>query len=200
MAAGMGEKYPNAPGFNFVRQRQPAPQRPIWGFHEPTVTAGEAMGPIAQGAGQVLSDPRNSWMGLGPIAGMAAMGRNLGFRGMNLAQSGGFNSSTSTMRRAMPDLLGTPEPDLRSQYMERMGFANQFAKALDAGDESAHQLLKENPELADLARGVMSGQARLQGQVADMMDPLTGGGVPPKWFKPEVPGIAGANARPNTRR
>lgn len=45
-----------------------APAKTPFGFHEPGLVAGEAVGAAAGGALDVLSDPRNAWMGLGPLA------------------------------------------------------------------------------------------------------------------------------------
>lgn len=53
---------------NTIEQLHTKPNQTPWGFHEPTITASEAVGPVASTAGDILSDPRNSWMGFGPIA------------------------------------------------------------------------------------------------------------------------------------
>jgi hypothetical protein len=55
------------------QQDQPAQTAPssVWGFHEPTITAGEGVEAGMKGAGAVLSDPRNAWMGLGPLSAMS---------------------------------------------------------------------------------------------------------------------------------
>ncbi len=44
-----------------------------WGMHEPTLTSSQAVGPAAQGAANVMNDPRNAWMGLGGAVGMAKL-------------------------------------------------------------------------------------------------------------------------------
>jgi len=43
------------------------PANPVFGFHEPGLVVGESVGAAASGAVDVLADPRNAWMGLGPL-------------------------------------------------------------------------------------------------------------------------------------
>ena len=50
----------------------PAAKKVPFGFHEPGVVVGESIGPAAEGAMKVLEDPRNAWLGLGPL-GMTKM-------------------------------------------------------------------------------------------------------------------------------
>ena len=47
-------------------------QRPVWGMNlgQAPLTAGEGAGAALQATGNVLADPRNAWMGLGPLAGV----------------------------------------------------------------------------------------------------------------------------------
>ena len=60
---------------NGLRNYQGAQANPSL-FHEPTMTAASAVGPAMQGGMDVMSDPRNAWMGLGPVA---MMTRPMGF-------------------------------------------------------------------------------------------------------------------------
>jgi hypothetical protein len=116
-----------------------------WGMnHEPTLTASQAVQPALQGAGQVLSDPRNSWMGVGPLAGMALMGK--GIRGAmphvvpgGGPSMGGFNVPTATMRQAMDmprlnlrqgEVPGGNEQRVRAEYLAGIDKAHALAEIL----------------------------------------------------------------------
>lgn len=48
------------------------PEKPPFGFHEPGLVVGEAVGAAGEGAVKILEDPRNAWLGLGPL-GMTKM-------------------------------------------------------------------------------------------------------------------------------
>lgn len=52
-----------------IEHIQANPTQPVpWGMHEPTLDAAAGVEEGLQGAGNVLADPRNSWMGFGPLA------------------------------------------------------------------------------------------------------------------------------------
>ena len=87
---------------------------PLWGFHEPTVTAGAGVDAAAQDIGQHMQDPRFGMAsGLGAAAGVLGGARKFG-QMMNpktrAAMEGGFSVPTSQMRREIPT-LNTPSHD-----------------------------------------------------------------------------------------
>ena len=77
--------------------RSQAPRAP-WGLnHEPTITASQAIRPAMGKVGQVMSDPRNAWIGMGPMAGMALARKGMQRMVPHGPNSGGFNVPTSKM-------------------------------------------------------------------------------------------------------
>lgn len=81
--------------FHPAQSMQPmtqAQQQPVWGFHEPGLKAGEGVGAALQSAGNILSDPRNAWIGLSPV-GVAARIPRMGAELTNVLRSerGSFN-------------------------------------------------------------------------------------------------------------
>lgn len=167
-----------------------------WGFHEPTVTAGQAVGPAMAGMGNVLSDPRNAWMGLGPVAGMARFRRvpDLGI------DAGGFHLPTARMRQ----YLNIPRPNhpkmevpsteqaVRDDYMGSTLGINKFASAMQNEADPLHSLaiasyLKLGQADRSQIDNTMKGLAALQGEIATSMHRMggVGGSVPPKWFTPK---------------
>lgn len=123
----------------------PMSNRQPWGMnHEPTLAASQSVGPAMQGGMDVMSDPRNAWMGMGPVVGMSLMGKGASkFMQPNslrtgLSDAGGFRVPTRTMRQNM----GEPRPNLRqgevpegsvgirSRFMDDVSGQNQLATAL----------------------------------------------------------------------
>jgi len=128
---------------------------PLWGFHEPTVTAGAGVDAAAQDIGQHMQDPRFGMAsGLGAAAGVLGGARKFG-QMMNpktrAAMEGGFSVPTSQMRREIPTLntpshdsirpMGQPptgEQAVRNDYLEDVYARNMHAIGAEdnAGDVS----------------------------------------------------------------
>jgi hypothetical protein len=75
------------------------PTKPVFGFHEPGVVVGESIVPAAEGAMKVLEDPRNAWLGLGPL-GMTKLAG--GGKGLERAR---FNVEETIQRALNPSPL-----------------------------------------------------------------------------------------------
>ena len=176
-----------------------------WGMHEPTVMAGEAMGPAAGRIGEVMSDPRNAWMGLGP---MSVLGKYGKFFRKPTPDMGGFNVPTSQLSKQDPHMAQLNdlwESEKRQDFAFGRKLENTMADTLLQG--------KQHPQYAetlDRYRGlnsvdqenvnrVLEGRRALADEVANAMNPHLGGGVPNKYLG-YGDGLAGSFARPNTRR
>lgn len=140
-----------------MSSNQPAP----WGMHEPTLTASQAVGPAMSGALDTMADPRNAWMGLGPIAGMARFGQGIrgGMRGMQ--DLGGFNVPTGDMRQALgiarPNLRAGELPneqELRSNFLGGIKGMNEVAEALRNPQHPRYEQAKEIYSQSLLPEGV----------------------------------------------
>ena len=110
-----------------------------WGMnHEPMITASQAMGSIGQGAMDVASDPRNAWLGMGPMTGMALMGKGIRGAANGMSDMGGFNLPIGEMRRALdmprPNLRQGQVPggglDVRTNYLRDVEGLNQLGDML----------------------------------------------------------------------
>lgn len=131
---------PPSPAFQEVIPRHRPTSTTPWGFHEPTVTAGAGVEAGMQGASDVLADPRNAWIGLGPLAGVARFGRVPHF-GKDL---GGFNVPSSQMRKT----LMIPRPNYR---LDEVPGGTEHAVRTDylggiTGLNEAATLMREDPD------------------------------------------------------
>lgn len=143
-----------------IRQHAGSGNQKPWGFHEPTIDAGAAMGPAMQGMSDTMADPRNAWMGLGP---MAAIGKWK--RGWETGRElGGFRPPSSHL----PDMdhlqtlnkdASSPMPNIRLDISD----PNTVMEALERGRELGN---------------IRSGQAQLREHIAESMNPTQGGGIP----------------------
>jgi len=171
-------------------------------FHEPTVTAGAGVEQGLNAAGDVMADPRNAWMGFGPLAmsKWARAGKGLGgwnnFLIKELQRApdmGGFNVPTSKMLRDdMMMLRGTdlPEAVKRDDYIFGRRLENKTAAAIQNPfsayhDEALQTLQNSSPIGYAHLKDIMKGQAELQGEMAKRRNPLLGGSIPPYWFTPK---------------
>lgn len=179
---------------------------PIWGFHEPTLAAAKGAEEVIKQTATAMADPRNMWMGLGPLAGMSLFKRGTSIGMEQLKQmgiEGGYRETTRMLRRTMPEANQMNMPDerqFRNLYINRMIDANLFSTAIDAGEPTALSLLHENPELGSLVKKTLTGLDELDAIKSKTMNSMSGGSVPPAWFKIKPDDIAGPNARPNVRR
>jgi hypothetical protein len=164
-------------------------QRP-WGMHEPTVMAGAGVEQGLRGADQVMSDPRNAWIGMGPLAGMALAGK--GIRGAvqkGIPSMGGFHVPTADMRRAMdmprPNLRQGEVPSgleqqVRKAYLDTVGGSNMISNILtDLFHPQNQQLTARyraaNPVEKELLDNTMKGQLHLQQEILKAQQGIGGG-------------------------
>ena len=169
---------------------------PLWGFHEPTVTAGAGVEQAAQSTGQAMQDPRFGMAsGLGAAAGVVRGAGKFG-QMMNpktrAAMEGGFNVPTSQMRRDIPLIAPPPLSKMEVPYGEvaqRDSYlADVIARNKDATNAEQHsgQLgfgRTYGANSLELRRRTLQGQRDLRDEVASQADPRSGGGVP---YRPNV--------------
>lgn len=160
-------------------------------FHEPTMTAASSVGPAMQGGLDVMADPRNAWMGMGPVAGMALMGKGIRGAGNTMRELGGFNVPTSTMRQAMD----MPRPNTRvGASGNEPQVRETFHQGLEQGHKLADVLMNVNHPLYGQAtefyqglpmnskediNKIMGGMEQLS--AARRPNAIDGGGVVPPW-------------------
>ena len=101
-------------------------------FHEPTVTAGAGFGQGLSGAADVLADPRNAWMGLGPL-GMLRFSRLA-----HLRDRGGFSMTPMEMLRSDTNIA--PVGDSKAHMLDYL-----FGRRVD--NTLAKQYLEGHPEV-----------------------------------------------------
>ena len=176
---------------NGLRNYQGAQANPSL-FHEPTMTAASAVGPAMQGGLDVMADPRNAWMGMGPAAGMALMGRGIRGAAKGMSDMGGFNQPVGEMRRAMdmprPNLRQGEIPgggqDVRQGYLESVGGLNHMTDILSNPSHPSFGFAKQAyanapPHIQQHVNGVLQGQRNLLYERMKAMNSTSGGGVPP---------------------
>lgn len=163
-------------------------------FHEPTMTAASSVGPAMQGGLDVMADPRNAWMGMGPVTGMALMGRGIRGATKGMQDLGGFNVPVGEMRRAMdmprPNTrIGASgdELDVRKAYMGTVDGSNMLAGRLMDLNHPQYQQLAERYQMAtpdekELLNKTMAGLESLRQEKVDKYSSIPGGWVPPKWL------------------
>ena len=165
-----------------------------WGMHEPTVTMGAGMEQGLKAADDILGDPRNAWIGLGPLAGMARFRRvpHLGF------DTGGFNVPTSTMRkrldiprpnRRLDEVPGGTEQAVRDDYTGSLQNLDTMVTALQ--DEKhpqypiAIELYKRLTQEGRLQlEKIKKGQAALSTEKSKLRNSANGGAAQPPRFIP----------------
>lgn len=163
-------------------------------FHEPTVTAGAGFGQGLSAAGNILDDPRNAWIGLGPLAAMARFRRVPHFG----TDAGGFNVPTSRMLRQDTGMARTPElfeQDKRADYFFGRRLENAMAEALQDETHEFHREAMDRykqllPEDRSRVEQVLRGQAALEGEKTRTKASTAGGAAPPPWFKPKVGNVS----------
>jgi len=172
-------------------------QPPPWGMHEPTLTAASAVGPAMQGAGDVMADPRNTWLGLGTIGPITRFGQGIRGAAKGIPEMGGHSVPTATMRQQM----GIPRPNLRAgeapgldnvrqSFMDMAQGNTEVAKILNDNTHPLHmQFLKRYQGLpsgdrADLKKS-MDGMTDLANEMSLRKNSISGGGIPPHWLDPK---------------
>lgn len=162
---------------------RPTPKRgPIWGFHEPTVTAAQGVGPAIQGMGRAMQDPRFGMAGgLGAVTGL---GKLRGRLFQPTRESGGFSVPTGKLLRDEPalgaymdahkpgptqadeqvyrrlgfdqeranEIFNTRLPGPREGYIEQIENTNSIAKDLMSPIPSVRRESAQNVHDADLNR------------------------------------------------
>ncbi len=182
--ADEGLPFRNPIAIHQLRQGYPedTQPKPVWGFHEPTLTAAQGVGEALTALPDILADPRNAWMGLGPLGGMARFGRVPHF-GKDL---GGFQPAIKGIRSNLPELAQIEERDARQIYFNELNDFNDIAKGAAQGDPAyTSTLYHMSPEIRDYTAKIMRGQAELEGEMAKRRNSTSGGAVPPKWFTPK---------------
>jgi hypothetical protein len=196
---GYAEQAPRylSQGLNYLKSFVPPPQRDpneSYRGHDPKVGTDPRPDPI-MGA---LADPRNSWMGLGPVAGMAKfskMGEGMGawddfmrkLRQSGPPDTGGFHVPTAKLRGDDPFMAmdrNLDEPDIRSDYLFGRNIENKLAEQLSspnilqakAANERYSGLHPNEQQSVDLTR---SGQAALANERGRGLIPEMGGAEPP---------------------
>ncbi len=164
-----------------------------WGFHEPTINAGAGLGQGLSATGQAMADPRNAWMGLGGIAGMARFRRVPDFG----QDAGGYQASINSIRQA----LGVPKPNrylnevpggaeqgLRHDYVGGIRGLNEMSDVVNKGPmgdnafgyHAAQDMYSRlAPSDQEAFQRVMQGrQALEQEMLRNSMPTAQGGGIP----------------------
>mgnify|MGYP001607841891 CR=1 FL=1 len=170
---------------NTIMAAQGSGNKQPWGFHEPTVTAGQAVGPAAQATSDALADPRNAWMGLGPLGALGTMAR---FRRVpDLGREmGGFNVPANQMRkdmgiprpnRRLNEVPGGDESEVRSEYLNGMQGMNALADLMKNG-EGGTLLSMLTPAGKDMTNNVLRGQMDLIQEALQQRHGYTGGSAP----------------------
>jgi hypothetical protein len=166
-----------------------------WGMHEPTVTAGAGVEQGLNTASDVMADPRNAWMGLGPVAGMARF-RRIPDLGRDL---GGFHMPTSQIRKErgtprpnlrMGEVPGGTEKEVRDDYVWGVQGIDSLASAIQDETHPLHDKAVDvyktiTEEGRQQLEKVMKGQAALEGEKLKTRNSTSGGAVPPYWFMPK---------------
>lgn len=170
-------------------------QRRPWGFHEPGLTVGEAVGPIAQGAWANANEPKT----YDPTGMAGTLGRAGRFgRVPDLGQDlGGFQASIRDIRHAM----GVPTPNYykveapggfeaadRSAYLGNIQGNNQMADAMAQGIHGPNALpyleaQNQYTMMSDMQKAAMDktlrGRLALQGDLIRQSQMTSGGGGVP---------------------
>ena len=167
-----------------------------WGMHEPTLQAAQAIGPGFSKAGEIMSDPRNAWMGMGPAMGMAAMGRGMRGAGNAIKDLGGFSAATPDIRQA----LGVPRPNLRmgetssdvelplrQAYTDKIHGMNLMGETMQNLRDPRIAGMRDyfynlHPEEQKRLSDVMKGRQELIEENQKAFDPRQGGGMPPMGY------------------
>jgi hypothetical protein len=172
-------------------------RRPSFGFEaEPRPAHQSALDRIID----VLGDPRNAWMGLGPMSGMA-IGKKLwgGFGNQPSRwlrphmEEGGFNVPTSMMRRQVP-ALNTPgydsaykampsyqpptgEEGVRHDFLGSVRNLNDLVHSMYDPSNSLKQSIARSifkvadPELRDVLERTNTGRSALRGELERQSKP-----------------------------
>lgn len=168
-----------------------------WGMHEPTVMAGAGVDQGMQGAGRAMADPRNAWIGMGPVAGMAMMGRGIRGAGNAVREMGGFNPAIGDVRKALDiprpnirrgEIPGGDEKDVRTDHMSTVKAATDIAHVLMDMNHPRFEKMAEAyqsmpGQMKEFVNKTMSGIEDLRGHVAEMQGGKAGGQQVPSWFK-----------------
>ena len=106
-------------------------QRQPWGFHEPSVNMGAGVEQGLRGASNVMSDPRNMWMGLGPLA---MMSRPAGWGAEALRRYKLLGGTPETLNKTLA--LRPISQGKRGDIVEPFRKATDLAAPADAWDVS----------------------------------------------------------------
>ena len=178
---------PSAPQFRHIvdalmsqpmaRPRLGTGQQPPWGFHEPTVQAGAGVDAAVQAAPQVLSDPRNAWFGLGPIAGMARPIQGMGgwMRGWDrLQDAGGFKPPASHLPdmgqlQQLNHLAGQPDNEIGIRHLRMLNPIPPFVQDIDEIRKAQHTLKGER-DMASYGGGANGGSIPPRSLMEDLKE------------------------------
>ena len=136
---------------------------PVWGFHEPTLKASEGLGAFLGKVGEYVEDPRNAWIGMGP---MSILGRGMRlFKGKPKPDLGGFRQPLDEMQKITPS---------KESYLDQVIGMNKYAESFNMNNPlhiaEMRQLEGVNPQLAsDIGRTFLgrTDLERLKGQAFD---------------------------------
>lgn len=170
-------------------------QRPVWGMNlgQAPLTAGEGAGAALQATGNVLADPRNAWLGFGPIGmlGKANRFRRVPDLGID---SGGFHLPIKKIREDM----GLPRPNYykdevpgfaevadRDSYLSHMKDLNRMADVMNKGPfgsnalpylEAQNEYTMMAPQYKTQIDNVLKGRSALAHDLLQQSLPTGGGG------------------------
>ena len=177
-----------------LRQVPPEPPAtgPVWGFHEPTLKASEGLGAFLGKAGEFASDPRNAWIGLGPMSIFGRAGRLFRSAPKPSPDMGGFRVSTKAMQQASPDVLPSGpsltgdlanERQWRQGYIDHVTGLNQYVDNFNVRDprsiEHLANLENVNPGLGHDIERTAVGKMQLADLLRRMRSDVPGGGMNP---------------------
>lgn len=179
-----------------VTQQLPGQQSsPVWGFHEPTVEAGAGVEQGLKGASDVMSDPRNAWIGLGPLAAVGKAG-GLTRRLSRGPDTGGFSPKLSEVKEASPFIdpaHGSMPYDpgnsasWRKGYTDHVQGLNNYVRDFNPENPDHLQYFQQlegvSPSFANEVVRTAAGRNALKDEVGEAMRPNAGGGMLPPTIK-----------------